>query len=750
MKTIKWLLGRPARQRGAAVTLVVVLLAIGAASVGSLTTAQLTYLKNAESSYSHERAFYLADAGLRAALARALGGTNPVISMADSRGFFSQTNAFEAADWGFQTTTNLLNGNLIHIVSTGRYRGQTAVVEGNLGRDSETNNIHAMYKFTLYAGNSGGATNYTLSIGGTGSGADFVMGDTYSGMHLLRSGDAFLRLPEYLVDLNGDRLWSTNETWTNAYTMGYFTQALTQAQFDTYVAALGANISNAYGNGRYDFGEPYVDTIGNGQYDIGETFNDVNNNGVRDTGDSFIDRNGNGRYDAGTDTVVDMGNGQWDPGEQWVEDSTQSLRRNGVYDPAGGYWQSGVWKTTYKSGKKTYSCASWPAESYEDLGDGNYQPSEAYVDQNGVYDVGEQYVDDRNEIYDYGTMAYGNIAGMPAPTNGQRAATGGDILISPPDLARMYYNLTRTNTPTPPVDALPRWGNNVIVNAAKYGSAVAITDTNKPEHIFVRNPPRSGSTSSGGETIYGRSYTYVTNNLGQRVDDYFFEDPSDSTYNSSVSSASIDGTTYTAPMYVTVRSNHNDLVYYVDGNVYIHHPQVYSLRFRNPGTRVTIVASGNITISDEFYYNADYDPDLERDDVNSRIVDNPKDALCLIALKNTNTANSGNIFIGDAQFGTGGSIHAMLYAENDFIDNNINGTGQEFISVFGNMAAGNQIRLIRTGTNRTRLDVSLDTRIRDGLLTMPGLPMPQAFQLQIERLSDWAFQRGSWRSNSRL
>jgi hypothetical protein len=138
--------------------------------------------------------------------------------------------------------------------------------------------------------------------------------------------------------------------------------------------------------------------------------------------------------------------------------------------------------------------------------------------------------------------------------------------------------------------------------------------------------------------------------------------------------------------------------------------------------------------------------------MNSTIVNNPSDALCLIALKNPAfPGNTGNILIGDAQFGTGGSIHAMLYAENDFIDNNLNTTDQAFISIFGNMTAGNQVRLVRgTGDYRTRLDITLDERIRSGSIIVPGLPHPVGSQRSIFIDTAWHLVPGSWSSFSNL
>ncbi len=737
-----------AATQGAVLLVSLIMLAIAGVTAGSMLTAQLSYTKTCDAGFSVDKALYLADAGLNAALVKLNEDGEANISSNASRGYFSMTNAFTAPDWGFTTTLTVTNGRYV-IQSTGQFAGKRVDVQGEASLGSGNRSLHALYAHAMFAGNSCGNTNYTLLIGGTNVSADYINGDTYSGGKVIRSGTAQLRLPEVFADGNTNSICDPDDTWTDALTMGRYTNPLTAAQFTVLTNAMRTNMSRVYNNGRYDVGEAYVDTIGNGQYDVGEPFTDLNGNGVRDTGDGFIDRNGDGVYNVG-DTVVDRGNGQYDTGEEWVEDTTHKIsnkkvRVNGRWDAFGGYWKNG---TTWTSNSTT---KAWAAESYEDVGDGVYTAEESYIDQNGIYDVGEAYLDDRNGIYDYGTQAKGVITGMPAPGTGQLAANGLDAPIDAPDLAHMYYDVSRTAEQ--PVDALSRWGNDVAITASDYGSAKAITDVNRPEHIFVRNPPTSGSVSSGGKTIYGRSYTALYTSGGTRVDDYFLEDPADSTYNSSVSADSIDGTTYTAPMYLNVQPSANVKLYYVDGNVYIHHPQVYSLRFRQPGTRITIVARGNITISDEFYYKADYDPDLVRADVNSGIVNNPSDALCLIALKSPVSTNSGNIYIGDSQFGTGGSIHAMLYAENDFIDNNINSSDQAFISIFGNMTAGNQIRINRQeagATYRTRLDVTLDERIRNGSIVVPGLPHPVGTQRRINVTTAWQLVPGTWSSWSML
>jgi hypothetical protein len=737
---------------GSALVIAVVMLGFACLIIGAVLSTAMTYKKSAERMYARDKAAFLADSGVRAALLKLNYASDGHITYEESQRFFSQTVAFARADnWGFTTRLASTNGNY-RILSTGRFGGSTVNVQSDVTLGAGHRSIHALYAHALFAGNSGGVSNYILKIGGTGAGADFVKGDTYSGAKIELTGTSKLRHPEILVDTNYDGICEPGETWTNAYAVRTFTNPLSQTAFNTYKTSQSTNMSKVYNNGIYDFGEAFVDTIGNGVYDPGEPYTDSNNNGHYDRSDTYIDRNSNGVYNVDIDAVVDNGNGKYDAGEEWVEDASHTQRINGKYDKAGGYWLNTTWKTSYKVGTKTYYCSSWPAEQYEDVGDGVYNPNseEPYVDQNGIYDLGEQYVDDRNDLYDYGTQARGTVTGMPAPGPGQKAANGGDLPVDPPNLTNMYYHLDRSGIA--PIGAQTRWGNDVIVSSNDYGTAKAITALTKPEHIFIRNPPTSGSVSSAGKTIYGRSYSYITNSTGRRLDDYFLEDPADTTYNTYDTTKEIDGTVNTAPMFLNVTADGNNKLYFVDGNVYLHHPQVYSMRFRNPGTRITIVANGNITLSDEFYYNAAYAPNLVRSNMNSTIVNNPSDALCLIALKNPAfPGNTGNILIGDAQFGTGGSIHAMLYAENDFIDNNLNTTDQAFISIFGNMTAGNQVRLVRgTGDYRTRLDITLDERIRSGSIIVPGLPHPVGSQRSIFIDTAWHLVPGSWSSFSNL
>ncbi len=721
-------------KNGSILVMTLVLLIISCLIIGALAVFTSTNSGNLRATIAREQAFYLADAGLRCAMNQMVNDQSGIFSKQSSRAFFSDTSMFGDGDWGFSTAIYNVSGRTNRLVSGGFFDGDQETAEVGCVDTSEDIYLNFIYRLVFYSGKIGGL----FKVGGTGDLADFVNGDGYVRGSIQVAGDARLRHGE--LDENDNGVLELGEIWDNAYAVGAL-GSMTQAEFDAYSASVSPYMNLFYNNGEYDSGEAFVDSIGNGIYDENEAFTDVN---------------GDGQYTPGN-TVITPGNGTWDAGENWVDDSLYG-RNNNRYDRAGGYYNSqGRWKTTYKVGKKTYSCASWPAEAFEDQGSTVDIPPEPFVDRNGVYDEGEEYLDDRNDAFDWGTMASGTITGMDYGDDslGIRDALGGNPIIEPPDLVSMYYD--RPKTGSTPAFAAEGWGHDVAVTAADYSAnQYAVLTTSSPEHIFIRNPSTSSDKSVGGVTIRARSYSavYYTNSVGTkvRIDDYFLEDPTDSTYNNPSSSGEIGSAgSKTYPMYLNVTADGNEKVYYVDGNLYIHSPVAYSLRFKTPGTKITIVARGNITISDEFYYNADYDEDLQYDDINSTIVKNAEDTLCLIALKNPAVpGNSGNIRIGDLQFGTGGSIHAMMYAENDFIDNNLGGSGQSFISIYGNMAAGGELAIKRAVNDWTRLDITMDSRLSRGSVVVNGLPPAPAGSVFIGNngLPDWEIVPGTWKSAS--
>ena len=669
----------------------VIMLGVAVLTIASIFVATGTYTRVNHAMYERERAFQLADSGIVAAILDMNGGGSGTIAATNSQAYFLASNRFTSAVWSFSTTVSNASASMGTIISVGRYGESSVTVRTDVEQSLEARNIHALYAHALYAGNSSGDTNYILEIGGTGGNADFVDGDVYSGNDLDVTGDARLRLPEDFTD-DGTNGYDIGEDYTDSGTLAVHSNALTRPEYNTYTGTV--NVAETYPNGKFDYGEAFVDTIGNGVYDSGESFTDLDGDGVYGFGEPYVDTDGDGVFDAG-ETFVDHGNGQYDVGEPY-----QDVNGNGAWDPAQAGWSEWVrvgWRW------RRINHPSVPAEPYEDVGNGVYDPDETFTDVNNVYDPGEEFFDDRNDRYDYGTQATGDISGMQDPGTSQLPASGGSTAVSPPDLETMYYD--QSNSGTAPGDAANGWGHDIDVASANFNSDGEVTDPNDPAHIFVKNPDN-------------RRYSPVNGK-----DDYFLEDPTDPSYGNS-------------SQFIDVQDNGNDKVYYVDGNLYIHNPHTYDFMFRDSGVRITIVANGNITISDEFWYNGG--------------TANPLDSLALIAKKDPNEPDSGNIYLGDAQYGTGGDVHAMLFAENDFVDNNLDTSGQPYLSVFGNMTAGNHVAINRSGQNRTRLDITFDERIVSLQDLPPGLPQAPSGERSIMVLGDWTRIIGTWSSHSPL
>ena len=152
-----------------------------------------------------------------------------------------------------------------------------------------------------------------------------------------------------------------------------------------------------------------------------------------------------------------------------------------------------------------------------------------------------------------------------------------------------------------------------------------------------------------------------------------------------------------------------DLVYYIDGNLWVHNKRTYSFKFfnqQNESTKVTFVVKGNVYFSDNLFY-----------------LNNNKDGIAFIAITDEDVEDSGNIYFGDPVFGTLEHMSAFMYAQNNFYDNNLSASGSAEVTVVGNMTAGNQVAINRDwGDQHSKLEVIFDDRINSGELEMPGLP----------------------------
>lgn len=212
-----------------------------------------------------------------------------------------------------------------------------------------------------------------------------------------------------------------------------------------------------------------------------------------------------------------------------------------------------------------------------------------------------------------------------------------------------------------------------------------------PAHIFRRNPD-------------DRTADTVTT----EKDDYFLEDP----YEVVSRDDPQDGS---EAFLVSLPEEANNSVFFIDGNLWLHNRQTFSLKIKNEGldpTRVTFVVKGNVYFSDNFFYG-----------------DASNDGVAFLALADPKVEDSGNIYFGDPVFGTMQYAEALMFAEDTFYDNNLDAAGSTKVEVRGVMSAGNQLSIERdyvgkTGiTTHTKLELTYDPRQAQGLLNLPGIPM---------------------------
>ncbi len=728
----------PHTKSGSALVTTVIMLAVSTAIIGSIIHLAMSQSRIVRSNISRDRAFYLADAGLRCAVKQLVNGGGQIIPTSYSRTFFENKAALNSTDWGFASHTENLTGKTNRLVSVGRCNGVEQQVQ-ILCVDLSTNIvINDFLQLAVYEGNENG----TLSL----ISIDEISGPVHVQGNLSGNGAKLDRSEKDLGDggapgaVEGNARLSEGETWMESGNPRVYEGPATQDDFDAQQAWAAANQDILYTDGEYTPGEAFLDD-GNGTWNSGEEFTDVRNT-MRDTA---------------TEPIITA--------------SSDTAAKNKAQAEAAAIPGAVAIKIKNKQ---------W----YVDKPNGTWDSGETFVDKgNGTYDSGEEFVDDRDGKYNLGVSAKGTITGVAGEdSEGQLPADGNDQGIQKPDLTSMYYNMPKSD-PVAPMGASPGWGHDVKVDSSAFGGGTAkkITSTSNPAHIFVMNPLTSGTQNS----IPGRDYdpfvypktkdkdgNYIYGSkAGQRLtDDFFLEDPTHSTYGGSDSNKGIttgdSGNSTTVPKFIDVKANGNNKVYFVDGNLYIHSPNACAMRFAEPGTKVTIVVKGNITISDEFYYNGTYgnltakgdntpsgSKSIAYRDLASSSIQDPLDSLCLIAMKDS-TVNgilddagaTGNIYLGDTQFGSGGAIHAYLYAENDFRDNNLNTSDQKKLSVFGCMAAGNKIDIQREGSKPTKLDVTFNPDTAG----IPGAPPPSQTDIMVipPPAADWQLLPGSWSSPS--
>lgn len=271
---------------------------------------------------------------------------------------------------------------------------------------------------------------------------------------------------------------------------------------------------------------------------------------------------------------------------------------------------------------------------------------------------------------------------------GTLSGTGGEAGVTQPipDLVGMNYPVNND------IDVAAQFASATYGSGGAYGGSAWQLPESNPAHIFRKNPS-DRATNTGSTT----------------KDDYFLEDM----YEPMNSSSAIDPS---AGAHITISGlggepgpNGNELLYYIDGNLWVHNRSAYSFTLWNASNtpvKVTFVVRGNIYISDNIFYENDN-----------------QSGLALIAMKDPAVTDSGNIYFGDPIFGTLEYMDAFMYAENNFLDTNLSATGSARVTVHDNMTAGNQVKIQRDfGTQHSKLTVNFDPRIWEGDLSLPGIP----------------------------
>jgi hypothetical protein len=223
------------------------------------------------------------------------------------------------------------------------------------------------------------------------------------------------------------------------------------------------------------------------------------------------------------------------------------------------------------------------------------------------------------------------------------------------------------------------------------GSAWQLSESN-PAHIFRKNPTDRWEVGTTAK------------------DDFFLEDPHEPVRVDSRSNGS-------DPYLITVNTSGETgpvrRLYYIDGNLWVHNWKTMSMAIATDSgasAQVTFVVRGNVYFSDNVF-----------------LQDPENSGVAFIAMKDPGEADSGNIYFGDPEFGTLEQMHAFMYAENNFYDNHLAADGSREVSIFGTMSAGNHVAISRTyRDHHSRLNVTMDERLRDGTIDLPGLPTQES------------------------
>ncbi len=299
-----------------------------------------------------------------------------------------------------------------------------------------------------------------------------------------------------------------------------------------------------------------------------------------------------------------------------------------------------------------------------------------------IYSGGKVSVNGQATI-DGNVYASGAVTGN-APTGEIKSGISQPI----PDIAGMNYAVNHDIN----VAQAFATGGATYKSSPHGGKAWQLPEAN-PSHIFRKNP--NDRTSNTSSTV---------------KDDFFLEDPYEAVSTNNAINWGAGSKITLSGLGGEPGVNSNDKVFYIDGNLWIHNTPAFTFSLYNSGPeamKITFVVKGNVYFSDNLFYET----------YNS-------DAVAFIAIKDKDVTDSGNIYFGDPVGGTLEYMDAFMYAENNFIDNNMSASGSTKVTVHGNMTAGNHVAINRDfGNKHSKLTLLWDDRISTGALALNGIPL---------------------------
>lgn len=326
--------------------------------------------------------------------------------------------------------------------------------------------------------------------------------------------------------------------------------------------------------------------------------------------------------------------------------------------------------------------------------------------------------------------------------------------------------------------------------------ATDILDVNNPAHIFRKDP----SSTSGASNNRTSTYEYMAPSA--KSDYYLEDPTNRNVTEASLTGRAVNGDTTASMINIKENGNKAVYFIDGNMRISGEPIKSYQLKpdptMADPNLKMTIVVKGNVSMTDNLLYPAweskkdavaiiaikddnfpnttagDFrsgagvlpaafqakNPGLSTvqdfvDDYNRRASQARRNNLImpdidisteagreLAAQAYNKSYGSGNVYFGDPGSGTVEHFESFMYAENNFYATNLDSTtasgGTRELEIFGNMTAGNQVKINRNTSSGSQipLTVKLNSAIIDGN-GPPGLPQTPSLPGEKWRILSW-------------